>query len=238
MCFAPVTRGSEQSPLPTGRQIVSRHVTALGGAPAFKAITSIRAIGRMEIVGTGLGGTFEALAARPNRILLRATVPAVGVIESGYDGAVGWSLNPLAGPELLSGRQLEETAEDAWFDAALFEADHVKSVETLARAAFDGRAAFKVKVLFVSGRDAVQYFDIQTGLQIGSEAERATPQGVVPTLSILRDYRTFGRVQQPTTLVQRVLGFEQVVTVSSVELDTVPASAFTPPPVIAALMKR
>ncbi len=48
------------------------------------------------------------------------------------------------------------------------------------------------------------------------------PQGVVQSVSILRDYRKFGQLLQATTLVQRALGFEQVVTVTSCEYNVVP----------------
>jgi hypothetical protein len=233
-----LTSGQTAGALPTGAEVLSRHVEAIGGAEAFKAVRSFHAKGRFEIAGTGVVGDVDLFASRPNKVLLRVTLAAVGVVEGAYNGTVGWSVDPIAGPEVLSGRRLEEMAEESFFDATLHESSYVKPVEPVERVTFDGQPAFKVKVVFASGREAVEYFDVQTGLLMGVEAERASPQGIVPTVSLMRDYRPFGRAKQPTTIVQRALGLEQVLTVTSFEIDTVPDAVFTPPPSIAALLKR
>ncbi len=63
------------------------------------------------------------MAARPNKLLRKVEIPSVGHVESGYDGKVGWSIDPLAGPSLLTGRELSEIADDAWFDGTLHAPD-------------------------------------------------------------------------------------------------------------------
>lgn len=130
---------ARQDLLLSGPQVAARHIAAIGGRAAFKAVRSVHARGRLEIRGAGVSGDFELLAARPNRLLYRATVPAIGVIEQGFDGKVGWTLNPVSGPELLTGQQLIEAADDAWFDHMLYEADRVRSLTTMERVDFDGR---------------------------------------------------------------------------------------------------
>jgi hypothetical protein len=176
------------------------------------------------------------LSARPARLLFRVDVPGLGLIEHGYDGTVGWLLSPAAGPELLAGRQLSETADDAWFESTLHGPEYVRELTTLGRTEFDGRAALEVRVVLASGHEQTEYFDVEAGWQIGSEVERATPQGVIDTVNILRDYRRFGSLMQATTFVQRALGFEQVLTVTSYEYDVVPADAFERPAVVSALV--
>jgi hypothetical protein len=237
---APVgaSRVAVQQSLPTGRQIIDRHVAAIGGEAAYRAVRSVQARGRLEIPAQKIVGDLELYSARPARLLYRVTVAGVGRIENGYDGQVGWSLNPISGPELLTGRQLSEAADDAWFDATLHTSDHVREVTTLSREVFDGKAAYKVKVVLRSGNEQIEYFDVESGLQIGSESARTTPQGVVPTVNILRDYRKLGPVLQATTFVQRALGFEQILTITSCEYDTVPDSVFETPPAIRALLPR
>jgi hypothetical protein len=138
---------------------------------------------------------------------------------------------------LLSGQQLADAADDAWFDATLHQSPHVRQFTVAGRAAFDGHDAYQVAVVLASGRRETEYFDVVTGLQIGSEGLHATPQGEVATVNVLRDYRSFGAVLQPTTIIQRALGFEQVVTITSCEYNTVPADAFEPPAAIRALLK-
>jgi hypothetical protein len=223
--------------LPSGTDVIARHVAALGGRAAFKAVTSFQARGRFELRDAGVAGDVELYAARPNRLRLRVSVPAIGAIEQGYDGVVGWTLSPISGPALLAGRELAEAAEDAWFDHTLYEADHVTAFVPVAFDVFDGKPVVKVRVTLQSGTEQTEYFDRTDGMQIGSEAVRATPQGLVPTVSILREFRRFGSILQPTVLVQRALGVEQVITIASLELGGVPASAFDRPPSIVALLR-
>jgi hypothetical protein len=57
-------------------------------------------------------------------------------------------------------------------------------------------------------------------------------------VNILRDYRKFGALLHAATFVQRALGFEQIVTVTSCEYNTVPSIAFEPPADVRALRAR
>ena len=239
---APAGRAQQPSDagsgLPAADEVVARYVTAIGGADALRAVQSIHASGTFSVPAQGIVAAFELFPARPARLLYRVTVPGVGRIENGYDGQLGWMVNPISGPELLRGPQLEELADDAWFDAPLHESDRIRSMETLEETVFDGRRAYKVRVTFHTGREQFEYFDVATGLQIGTESVRTTPQGRVPTVSILRDDRAFGPLLQATTVVQRAMGFEQIVTLSSCEYDTVADATFALPPEVMALLPR
>jgi len=230
--------GQQPDALPRAEVIVARHIEAIGGMDAYRSIQSVHARGRLEIPAQGIVAAFELFTARPSRMLYRVNVPGVGRIENGFDGQVGWSDNPISGPEVLSGRQLTEAAEDAWFDGPLREPSRVRRMTTVEQTTFDGREAYRVRVEFLSGREQFDFFDTQTGLQIGSEASRATPQGIVPTVNVLRNYQRFGAVLQATTFVQRAMGFEQVVTLTSCEYDKVSDSTFVLPPAVAALLPR
>ncbi len=98
----------------------------MGGEAAFKQVKSIRARGTFTMAAQNVNGDFEMSAARPNKLLLKVTIAGIGAIESGYDGKVGWSIDPASGPALIAGRQLAELADDAWFDGPLHGPEHVK----------------------------------------------------------------------------------------------------------------
>ena len=70
------------------------------------------------------------------------------------------------------------------------------------------------------------------------EATRDTPLGIVPSVTIMKDYQKFGAMLMPSRVVQRVLGQEQIFTFTSYEFDSVPANAFDLPPAIKALIIR
>jgi hypothetical protein len=222
--------------LPTGKEIVAKYLDAIGGEAAFKGIKSFHAKGTFELPAQGLKGDLDLMAARPNKLLLRVEIPGVGHVESGYDGKNAWSIDPLAGPSLLTGRALNEMAEDAWFDSALHSPDRVE-LTTVAKVEFDKRPAYQIKAVHKSGVEQVEYFDVETGLQIGTESQRETPMGVLPTKVMLREYQKFGGLKQPTVLVQSTMGIDQVFRLSSYEYNEVAATAFDPPPAVKALIK-
>jgi hypothetical protein len=222
--------------LPSAASIVARHVEAIGGSEAYLAVQSMHARGRFEIPAQGIIATFEMYAARPARMLQRVTVPGLGRIETGHGGTVGWLTNPLTGPEILTGQQLDDVVEDAWFDAPLRGSARVADMTTIERTTFDDRPAWRVRVVFRAGREQIDFYDVDTGLLIGSESTRATPQGMVPTTAIYRNYQRFGALLQATTVIQRALGFEQVLTVTAVEYDRVPDEIFTLPAEVSALL--
>jgi len=228
---------AQRSASPSGREIVQRYVAAIGGEAALKSVKSLRRRGKFEITGQNITAEFEELAARPDNLLLKADITGVGHTEQGVAGGIAWTVDPQTGPRLLKDRERDEALADAQFDGPLHPADRVKELTMVGQVEFDGRPSFKVKVLLTSGVEQDEYFDASTGFQIGSEAQRATPLGVVPTTAILREYKKFGPLMQPTMLVQKALFIEQVLRITSVEYDVVPADAFEPPAAIKALLR-
>jgi hypothetical protein len=228
---------AQRSGLPSGRELVQRHVAAIGGEEAFKSITSLRLRGRFEMPAQNISAEFEQLSARPNKMLMRAEIPGVGHTEQGFDGTTAWMIDPQMGPRVLKERERDETLADAEFDGSLLLPGHVKELTTLGRATFDGKQAFRVKVVLASGVEQEEFFDVESALRLGWEARRATPLGIVPTTATFRDYKRFGAIQHPTILVQKALFIEQLLRVTSIEYNVVRSNAFDPPPQIKALLK-
>jgi hypothetical protein len=228
---------AQAAALPTGREIVDRHVAAIGGAAAYKTIRSMHATGSMAMPAQNISGDVELFAARPNRQLLRVNIAGVGQAETGYDGKVGWSLDPVTGATLMTGRQLAEMIDSAIFDSTLYLPEHLKEITTVGRETFDKRQAFRVKIVSVTDVERFEFFDVDSGLQLGTEARRQTPLGVVPVTTFVRDYKPFGALQLPTSVVQSLLGFEQVMTITSYEFNGVRDEIFALPPQIKALIK-
>jgi hypothetical protein len=222
---------------PSGSEVVARHVAAVGGEAAQKAVNSLRVTGRFEIPAQSLAGDLQIDWARPARRVLHVTIPGIGTISVGYDGRVGWSIDPAQGPALITGRQLSELADEAWFDGVLRGSDHVKEVTTLDRVEFDKRPAYKVSITYVSGNQEVAYYDVESGLHIGLEAQRTSQLGTTPTVAFFREYRKFGALSFPTVVSQRTLGIEQLLRIASVEYDVVPPGTFELPAPIKALVK-
>ncbi len=223
--------------LPGAASLVAKHVAAIGGADVIRATSSMRATGITELPAQNMKGTFEMLAGRPSKSILRMELGGIGKAETGYNGTVGWSLDPMMGPSLVTGRQLEEMRNESHFDAVFHPPDLVKSMDTTARVEFDGRPAFKVHIVFVSGQQRDEYFDVERGFLLGIEGDSQTPMGVMPVKVMLRDYRPFGAMTHPGRLVQSAMGIEQHFVFEHYEYNTLKPEAFEPPPIIRAIIK-
>ena len=223
--------------LPAARDIISKYVEVTGGATAFKSISSMRAKGTFAITGQQMSGELEMMAARPNKLLTRIAITGIGAVEEGYDGKVGWSIDPFRGPALITGRGLDERADEAWFDGPLHGSDQVKAMTVVGKEEFDGRQVYRVKVVSLRGTEQFELFDEKTGHQAGIEATRETPLGIIPTTTMFRDYQRFGQLTFPAKVVQRIMGQEQIFTFTLYEFNSVPPSMFELPPAIKALIK-
>ena len=56
---AAVLLSAQRSALPSGRELVQRHVAAIGGEAAFKMVTSLRLRGRMEMAAQNISADFD-----------------------------------------------------------------------------------------------------------------------------------------------------------------------------------
>lgn len=226
---APAAKIAPASALPPAREVIANYVKAVGGEQAVVKHSSHHSRAIYELPSMGLKGDMDIYAAKPNRVFVKVTLPGLGEILSGYDGKTGWSINPATGPMIMEGRQLEQTRDDYDFYAVLHSPANFKTLETVERIEFEGQPCYKVRALRKSGQEDFEYFDAKTGLQTGSVLERESPTGTIRMTNVISDYKKFADLQLPTRLVQRMLGMEQVITLSAVEFDNVKDSVFELP---------
>jgi len=236
---APVQDAAPEAPAtPSAEEVLERHRNAVGGADAIRRHHSRRVHGRFELTAQGIQGPLEMLAAAPDRLLLRMDVAGLGRIERGFDGSIGWSVDPGVGPRLLDGRELHELQHSADFYSELKDPSDFASATVLERTTFEGKDCYAVKLVRRTGIELTEYYEVATGLLAGSRMDSTSAMGSIPTTSVVDEYREFDGVRLPTRARQRAMGVEWVLTITSVEHDSVPADAFEPPAEISALRDR
>ena len=225
------------APLPPAKDIMARHIKAIGGRQALLARSSSRATGKIEMPASGVAGTFEIYAAKPDKALMKISIPGVGEMQEGFDGAIGWSMNPLTGPTLVQGVQLEQRKLDSDFYQGLDPEKRYASITTVEQATFDGRECYKVRLVRKDGGEDFQFYDVKTGLRAGGIATREMPMGSVTATSTETDYKPFGGVLQATKVTNTMMNLQQVLTVETFEYDKVDPTVFALPEPIKALVK-
>lgn len=224
--------------LPSARSIIDKHVKAIGGREAVLSHKSQHATGTFSVAASGMSGTFEMFGAtRPDRILLKVSMPGVGDIANGFDGTHGWSINPMTGPMLQQGKELEQTKLDADFYNELRDPTKYPTIKTLGKVDFEGRPCYKLSLTRTDGVEDFDFYDVTSGLRAGSINTRDTPMGTVTTTVVEGDYKKFANLLQATTVTQRTMGIEQKIALQTLEYDKVDASVFDPPAEIKALIK-
>jgi hypothetical protein len=235
---APATPAEAPGKLPDAREIINRHVAAVGGREAILAHKSMHAVGTLSVPASGLNGPIEIFGATsPTRLVVKSTVAGIGDILEGFDGTHAWSVNPMTGPTLKVGKELDETKYDADFYSELRDPKIYPEVKTLEKTTFDNRPCYKVSVKRIDGTEDFDFYDVATGLRAGSIVTRESPMGRITMTAIQTDYKKVGKLSQAMVHTQQMMGVEQKITLSTVEYDTVDPSVFEPPAAIKALIK-
>jgi hypothetical protein len=225
--------------LPDARMLIDKHIKAIGGREAILAHTSMHGTGTVSVPKEGMNGQVELFGAAPNLQLIKITVGGIGEISEGFDGKHGWSLNPMTGPTLKVGKELDQVKLDADFYSDLRDPKTFPEVKTVDKVTFDGRPCYKVSLKRIDGSEDFDYYDAATGLRAGVEGTRETQMGAITQVSVESGYKTFGKLMQPTELVTttKPVSVEQRITLETVEYDTLGPSTFEPPAAIKALIK-
>ena len=223
--------------LPAAAELVARHVAAIGGEAAVRRVRSMRSTGTFSLPSVGLSGEMTLVSAAPDRVRVRVAVPGFGEVANGFDGAVAWDVNPMQGPRLLEGKELERMREESDFHGGLLRAfPGVVSRETVERTELDGQPCWRVRVSWRSGRETAECYAVDTGLLIGIWSKQESSLGSAHVTTLLGDHREFGGVKMATRVRQRMGAAEQTVTLTAVEVNVVADEAFEPPVSIRTLL--
>ncbi|MGH7469026.1 MAG: hypothetical protein ACRENP_13810 [Longimicrobiales bacterium] len=220
--------------LPEAKQIVDRYIQAVGGADAIRKNSSFHTLGKFEMPAQGMTGSVESWNAE-GKLLSVVEIPGIGSIRTGYDGATAWQIHPLTGATVMSGRMLDQTKQQADLAALLTPEKYIKTLETVEKTTFDGKEAFKVKLVLHNGEEYFEFYDASNYLNIGSIRKIESAMGPIEATTTIVEYQKFGGLMVPAKMKQGAMGVEQIVTITKVEFAPVPATTFELPKEIKAL---
>jgi hypothetical protein len=232
---APSAPAATAAALPDVAAVLKKFRTAIGGEAAIRKHTARTVTGRFELPAQGMKGNLKIVAAAPDRMKLTITLPGMGNLERGYDGKIGYSVDPAVGPRILEGPELEELKYSADFYDDLRDPSKFVSAVVVSQGPFEGEDCYEVKLVRKSGFTYHEFFSVKTGLLTGVKMNVTSQMGTVPVTTVHSDYKTFGGVMTPTVTRQKMMGLESITTIDAMSFDPVDASAFALPDAIAAL---
>ena len=215
------------APLPLAADLFAANVVAMGGEAAIRAHRNQRGSGTAVIPMQGIEASVEVHAEAPDHMAMVMNLPGIGAMESGYDGTIGWSNDPMSGPSLMEGAQLVDTRRDADFYADLTYPERYDQMKTEGRVQWGPYRAYKVRGVTPEGKEEIVYFDQDTGLRVGSETMTETDMGPMPIRITCDGFQDFSGVRLATRCIEASGPIEVIVTFTSMEDD---AHDFALPP--------
>ena len=188
------------------------------------------------MVGQGMSADIQVKAMAPDKMKMEMTIPGMGSIQSGFDGEVGWAMNPMTGPMLLEGKELSQAMRQADFYSVLHGENLYSAMTNTGSVEFEGSPCWKVELTTHDGDTITEYYNQETGLIDGMTQTQASAMGDVTITTLVTEYKKFGEVMSPTRMVAQIgPGMEQVVTIESISAEGVTEADFALPDAIKAL---
>lgn len=214
VCALPLAAqtGSTKADTAKAAAIIDRHMKAVGGEHAIRAIKESHVVTIMTMSNApGVEMRQELWMKAPNLMRMKMTLPMVGATEMGFDGTIAWSYSEAAGanihPEVP--KQLTDNMNFGLPDPA------IKSTY-VGRRKIGDRTYDAVRALAHDTLRYTAYFDVETGLQAGMDTDDAPPPPPGRMALTFSDYKRFGAVLRPTTLTVLVNGQEMVTRTISI----------------------
>ena len=237
MATAPAPQAKPAADLPAAEKIVEKYVEAIGGKAALAEIESVHMKGTMTIPANGMSGAIEMWAAKPNKMLVKQTIAGIGESAEGFDGTTAWMNSPMTGPMLITGEQLKQRIADADFSVMLNPAARYSAMKTIEKTTFDGKEAYKLSMTRKEGGEDIHFYDVATGLSLGSITTRQGPMGNMTITSTISEYQKQGKIMQPMKMKQSLTGIDIVTTFTEVEFNKTDPAVFALPAEVKALVK-
>ncbi|NKB32463.1 MAG: hypothetical protein GKR91_05135 [Pseudomonadales bacterium] len=184
----------------------------------------------------GLEGAATIHSRAPNHVAQTIELGGFGTIENGYNGDIGWTVDPLQGNSLLEGDTLTDLVQqsDYYLPLNLGLSPGLVTEEIVENLGSD---AYKVRLTDDRGKNTYLYFDVESNYLVRSDATASTPLGELPISTYLDNYQDFDGYMQPTLMTISQAGQEFTIAIDSVVFDTATDANFAVPDEIQSLLR-
>lgn len=224
---------AQANDLPAPRALIDRHLAAIGGVDALRSSGDGTAKMSVEVAENGMRGDMR-VHVRGEDVVVNMSMMGMQ-ISMGSVGDVSWSIDPMHGPRLIEGEELDEQRRQMDPDVLTFSDAAIESMKTVALADSEGRPCYRVEIVWKAGNDTASCFGVDDGLALSSEFTSTSPMGEMRQTMHLYDYKQFGGVKMASRMQGKIMGMTQVMTIDSFEFGTPPDEVFALPAAIVAL---
>jgi hypothetical protein len=199
---------ASQAPLDPAniRELVRRHLQAIGGQEAVSALRAIAVKGTIRFDGRAQHLQFNMWSARPNRVLIQ-TVTAERTLTEGYDGAnPPWVLDSReSAPADMKLASVRAFIADAEFDDILVASIERKgiSIDYAGEARVNGRPAARYLVTQNFTETSHLFVDLETLHIVRRDVPSRHNAIPIPVQNYYSGYKPVDGVMLPTRITQK-----------------------------------
>jgi len=215
-----------QAQVPTVQQVYDRFAEAVGGRQAWSTISGRTEKGTAEITFAGISGALERHQDAPNKMRMIIDLGMVR-IDQGFDGQKGW-VDQGQGAQRMPATMEKGLAEANASGATFLDPSRYLKAAVEAKETFDGKEAWRLAVTTKAGEESVEYFDVTTGLRIGTVSKGPMGEQKVT----IREYLTVEGKKLPSKIVQATPQGDVVLNITSVTFGAPDAALFKAPETI------
>ena len=226
--------------LPLPSALFAKHIEAIGGEESLRTHATQIVDGKLRIKTMGIAGELHVISAAPDKIKSVIKLGQYGTGRSGYNGTVGWIMDPMSGYKVLEGEALRGMIEDAdFYSDNLHLGKGAVKQETVETVTFDDGEHFRILLINEDGEESYLYFSRETGLLSGMDKMSLGGGGsMVPTQIRLDNYVEFEGLKTARRITRSQGGIETIIEIDSVSYDTLAENAFELPAEIQAMVSE
>ncbi|MAJ47543.1 MAG: hypothetical protein CBC35_09875 [Planctomycetes bacterium TMED75] len=222
--------------MPSPQELVDRCITASGGRANWEKVKSMEQKGTFSMPAMGLTGKLDVKMHTPDMALITINLPGIGEIRDGFNGSVGWAINPMTGPTLKEGDELVQARRQASFTAQMDPLASFESSKTVGKSEYAGTECWQVEATGEDGTSNL-YFGVASGLLCGMSMIADTPQGKIEIVMQQSEPKKFGDLTLNSKTTISAMGNTQEIVIDSISFEPIDPAAFKLPPAIATMVK-
>jgi len=210
---------------PTVDELVSRNIAARGGIDKIKGVQTMK-ISAKAIVMNGMELPMTIYVKRPAFMRVETSIQGKTMVQA-FDGAEGWSINPMTGSDdpKKSGADETKTMRDnaaESLDGPLVDyKDKGIKLESMGKEDVEGSPAYKLRITKKDGGVSYDWLDAETYLDVKTSSKTTQMGQEMQVESYSSGYKPEGGVMIPHKMDQRINGQSMM----KMSLDSVAVNA-------------
>lgn len=202
----------------TPASIVQKFISVTGGEAAWKKVNDLTM--KMTTDMQGMTLNINTIRKAPNKMMLDVNAAGQSFQKIVFDGSKGYMMQ-MGQKKEMDEKELKEYADEAYMVKDLAYLDPAYTMELKGIEKVDGKNTYQLQVTKPSGEKVMEYYEVESGFKVKSEASMETPQGNMTQTTYYKDYKVAaGGLQFPNTIKQN-FGPQLVdMKLQSVEINT------------------